>query len=179
MATRSRKLTGGRGVLIFIVSHPYLFARYMKTNDLVLRNNKTRWELFLIWLASVFPQILLKAVSAPAAEPVPLLRPSGGNRIFISFPIYSVCVFDTSCSELSNATFGVPLWSLVQEIIFGENGCLTLRPVAIENYTCCPFCSTASCIFRFVNRKSALCKHGQAVVAGTNEKSAEFPIHIF
>ena len=66
-------------------------------------------ENFFIWIASVFPQILLKAVSTPAAEPVPLLRPSGGNRIFISFPIYSVYVFDTSCSELSNATFRVPL----------------------------------------------------------------------
>ena len=51
-------------------------------------------------------------------------------------------VFDTSCSELSNATFSVPLWSLVQEIIFGENGCLTLCPMAIVNFVCCPFCST-------------------------------------
>ena len=45
----------------------------------------------------------------PAAESVPLLRPSGGNLIFITFPIYSVFVFDTSCSQLSNATFSVPL----------------------------------------------------------------------
>ena len=180
MATRSRNLTGFNRVLtvlIFIVFHPYLFARWMKTNDLVLRNNKTRWELFLIWIASVFPQILLKAVSAPAAEPVPLLRPSGGNLISISFPIYSV-VFDTSCFKLSNAAFSVPLWSLVQEIIFGENGCLTLCPMAIVNFACCPFCSTASCIFLFVNRKRAWAKHGQAVVAGTNQKSGELPIHI-
>ena len=166
-------------MLIFLVFHPYLFVRWTKTNDLVLRNNKTRWELFLICIASVFPQILLKAVSASAAESVPLLRPLGGNLTFISLPIYSVYVFYTSCSELSNVTFSVPLWSLVQETIVGENSCLTLRPMAIENYTCCPFFSTASCIFRFVNRKSALGKNGQAVVAGTNEKSAEFPIHIF
>ena len=46
-------------VLIFLVFHPYLFAWWMKTNDLVLRNNKTMWELFLIWIASVFPQIML------------------------------------------------------------------------------------------------------------------------
>ena len=88
-------------------------------------------------------------------------------------------VFDRSCSELSNAAFSVPLWSLVQEIIFGENGCLTLCPMAIVNFARCPFCSTGSGIFWFVDRKSAWAKHGQAVVAGTNEKSAEFPIHIF
>ena len=32
----------------------------IKTNDSVLRNNKTRWELFLIRIASVFPQICWK-----------------------------------------------------------------------------------------------------------------------
>ena len=58
------------------------------------------------------------------------------------------------------------------------NAGLTLCPMARVNFACSPFCSTASCIFRFVNRKSAWAKHGQAVVAGTNEKSAELPIHI-
>ena len=228
-------------MLIFLVFHPYLLARWMKTNDLVLRNNKTRWELFLIWIASLFPQILLKAVSAQGriagtataasirwqqgcsfakqvegAEPV---KTTQSTITILEFPISpriwhflrSSClgsdpscggssphnwirnytpgwqsylylisdifryVFDTSCSELSNAAFSVPLWSLVQEIIFGENGCLTLCPMAIVNFACCPFCSTASCIFRFSNRKSAWAKHGQAVVAEPMRNRLSFP----
>ena len=83
-------------------------------------------NLCFIWIASVFPQILLTA-SAPAAEPAALLRSSGnaaGNLTLFSIPIYSVYGFDTSCLKLSNAAFSVPLWSLVQEIFVVETASL-------------------------------------------------------
>ena len=73
-------------------------------------------ELFLHLDFVCFSQILLNAVSAPTAEPAALLRPSGnaaGNLTSISIPLYSVYGFDTSCSELSNAAFSVPLATVI------------------------------------------------------------------
>ena len=124
---------------------------------LVLRNNKTRWELFLIWIASVFPQILLKAVSAPAAEPVSTTAESirqccWQSYLDLIYDIFRLCFWYVLLRAFECCLQRPTVIVSSRDNLWG-NGCLRLCPTAIVNFACCPFCSTVSGVFLFVNRK--------------------------
>ena len=138
--------------------HPYLFT--WNEDEFIgtyFGTTKQGENFFLIWIASVFPQILLTA-SAPAAEPVALLRPSGNGAAWQSYLDLNFDIFRLwFCYVLFKAFecyLQRPTVIISSRDIRWKSASLTLWPMANVNFTCCYFCSTVSCVFRFVNGKS-------------------------